>query len=42
MYDNVKMVIFKHWVLGIESRFNIGTNDTEMDDKHPNFQSVYL
>ncbi len=42
MYDNVKMVIFKNWVLGTKSRFSFGTNDNGMVDELPDFHSVYL
>jgi hypothetical protein len=41
VYDNVKMVIFKNWVLGKEFCFRVGTNDNEMVDKRPDFHSVY-
>ncbi len=41
VYDNVKMEIFKNWVLGKKSCFSIGTNDNEMDDEQFDFHSVY-
>ncbi len=41
VYDNVKTVIFKNWVLGKEFRFSIGTNDNGMVDELPDSHSVY-